>query len=109
MDYNYYKGLYSGIVYSIHNSLLSDRLPDLSEDDYQFIRYLDECLTDIIVSKDMLWTYRSESLKYKLYHVIQHSMFHNLTGAIDMDVESDRIIGEWMMIRRGERISSIME
>ncbi len=101
MDYNYYKGLYSGIVYSIHNGLLSDKLPDLSDDDYQFIRYLDECLTDIIVSKNMLWSYRSESLKYKLYYLIH---IHN-----DMDRESERIIGEWIGIRRGERISSIIK
>ena len=101
MSYEYYRGLYSGIVYHINNGLLSDRLPDLSEDDYHFIRYFDGCLTDIIISEDMLWSYHSESLKYKLYYLIR--LTHK-----DMDKECDRIIGEWMEIRREERISSIM-
>ena len=100
MSYTYYKGLYRGLVDSVNNRSISELLPDVSEDDYQFIRYLDECLTGIIVSKDMLWTYRNESLKYKLYYLIHIHM--------DMDKESDRIIGEWMEIRREERISSIM-
>ncbi len=103
MDYNYYIGIYHRLVQSINRSV-SGLMDDVTEDEFHFLRYLDDRLTDIIKRDDILsldYTHWVKTIKFKLYY-LSHVYY------MDMDDVCEGIIRDWMELRRLERIESIL-